>query len=152
MSVLVKWKSPTRGLAKVHFKDDRESIYSPSLSPLPNRSPFLHRLLGPCDTKCSPHRDSDNLSFSGPGTALHSHLGGPAEALITPLCAGFSHLYCSSSCTAWCSWGCLLMWLFRLFMLVVANSQLQHLEKGDERTWSLTGRPLRSCCAFTLIA
>lgn len=37
------------------------------------------------------------------------------------------HLYCSSSCTAWCSCGCLFMWLFRLFMLVVAKSQLQHL-------------------------
>lgn len=70
-------------------------------------------------------------SFSWTHTALPSHLRSPAVIVIVTPCGGsvfeVSHLYCSSSCTAWCSWGCLLMWLFKLFMLVVAKSQLQHL-------------------------
>lgn len=48
-----------------------------------------------------------------------------------------SHLYCSRSCMAWCSCGCLLMWHFKLFMLVVAKSQLQHLSNTEKR-WSET--------------
>lgn len=51
-------------------------------------------------------------------------------SFLHPSCL-MSHLYCSSSCMAWCSWGCLLMWLFKLFMLVVAKSQLQHLANGE---------------------
>lgn len=91
-------------------------------------------------------------SFFWTHTALPSHLRSAAVIVIIAPCGGsvfeVSHLYCSSSCTAWCSWGCLLMWLFKLFMLVVAKSQLQHLpgafrkkkKRDRDRAAYLTGK------------
>lgn len=38
---------------------------------------------------------------------------------------------------AWCSCGCLLMWHFKLFMLVVAKSQLQHLSDTQRKCKTL---------------